>query len=476
MKLITTLLLKTLTRSAFILVALSIGVNQSVYADIITCTTADAIDDALNEALPGDTIQIESGTYTGTSFKTGNAGTALLPIVIESLDSTDQATLSYGSTSSGTILEINHEYWVVRNLKLNTGNKGIVLDAASYSIVNNVTVDSIGQEAIHVINGSSNVQILNCTITNTGTVENGYGEGVYVGSDYTKWIEEGGKYAKECDDVLIKACTIGPDVRAEHIDIKEGTLRTIVEDCIFNGEGMTNANYASSFIDVKGDSVIVRNNTGYRHNNSNIIASFENHVKNNWGNTNLFCSNYVEMDISSIPIVDVGSGKAYVSNNTGSPTPTEMYDGNYEEISIDCENPRDCEGILFGTAYIDDCGACAGGNTGHTANTTCEQDCYGDWGGTAAIDQCNVCSGGNTGIAIDDCALSTNTLELNTINLYPNPTTGILYLKESSSFKVTTITGIQVLEGYNNSIDLSAKPAGLYIVFINGKYAKVIKK
>ncbi len=59
--------------------------------------------------------------------------------------------------------------------------------------------------------------------------------------------------------------------------------------------------------------------------------------------------------------------------------------------------PVDCNGDVNGSASIDDCGVCAGGNTGITPNSSC-LDCHGDVNGTASIDACGVCSGGNTGV------------------------------------------------------------------------------
>ncbi len=57
----------------------------------------------------------------------------------------------------------------------------------------------------------------------------------------------------------------------------------------------------------------------------------------------------------------------------------------------------DCNGDLNGTASVDACGTCSGGNTGITPNSTCT-DCNGDLNGTASVDACGTCSGGNTGI------------------------------------------------------------------------------
>ncbi|MEZ4805974.1 MAG: hypothetical protein R2815_00675 [Flavobacteriales bacterium] len=54
----------------------------------------------------------------------------------------------------------------------------------------------------------------------------------------------------------------------------------------------------------------------------------------------------------------------------------------------------DCNGDFGGTAFLDNCGTCVGGNTGEVA---CTADCNGDFGGTAFLDNCGTCVGGNTG-------------------------------------------------------------------------------
>lgn len=56
---------------------------------------------------------------------------------------------------------------------------------------------------------------------------------------------------------------------------------------------------------------------------------------------------------------------------------------------------KDCNGVNNGTAYLDECGICVGGNTGKTA---CVVDCKGVVNGTATLDACGICSGGTTGL------------------------------------------------------------------------------
>ena len=55
---------------------------------------------------------------------------------------------------------------------------------------------------------------------------------------------------------------------------------------------------------------------------------------------------------------------------------------------------EDCNGVCQGSAYLDNCGNCVGGDTGLEP---CIDDCNGDPGGSAYLDDCGNCVGGNTG-------------------------------------------------------------------------------
>ncbi len=81
---------------------------------------------------------------------------------------------------------------------------------------------------------------------------------------------------------------------------------------------------------------------------------------------------------------------------------------NLDRIVLDDADVRqagcveDCNGIVGGTAFKDECGNCVGGATGLEA---CVADCNGDWGGSAYPDACGVCVGGTTGFEKCDSGL-----------------------------------------------------------------------
>jgi hypothetical protein len=80
---------------------------------------------------------------------------------------------------------------------------------------------------------------------------------------------------------------------------------------------------------------------------------------------------------------------------------------------------QDCNGVVGGNAFIDDCSICVGGNTGKTA---CVKDCNGDSNGTATLDDCGVCTGGKTtnkpctGFMEAENACSVDGIQLESIN------------------------------------------------------------
>ncbi|MEU8696863.1 right-handed parallel beta-helix repeat-containing protein [Streptomyces sp. NPDC048680] len=243
-------------------------------ATVIEVSTAAQLKSALTAAGPGDTIHLADGTYTG-NFKATVPGSASARIT---LTGSAGAVLTAGG---GYGLHLNGaSYWTVRGITVSGGQKGIMADSANGVVIDSVTVHDLDMEGVHFRKSSSDGVIKNSRIYDTGHDGRGMGEGVYVGT--------AGDLSDNSDRVQILDNTIGPDVGGENVDIKEGTTGTRIVGNTFDGSGLTGANYDDSWVDVKGNDVLVEGNHGSRTTNN----GYETHTQQSgWGCRTVFRDN-----------------------------------------------------------------------------------------------------------------------------------------------------------------------------------------
>ncbi|MGW4230702.1 right-handed parallel beta-helix repeat-containing protein [Streptomyces sp. NPDC004980] len=243
-------------------------------ATVIDVTTAAQLKAALTAAAPGDTIRLADGTYTG-NFKATAPATAAARIT---LTGSDKAVLTAGG---GYGLHLNGaSYWTVYGITVTGGQKGIMADAAKGVVIDSVTVHDLDMEGVHFRRSSTDGVIRNSRIHDTGHDGRGMGEGVYVGS--------AGDLSDRSDRIHILGNTIGPGVGGENIDIKEGTTGARIIGNTFDGSGLTGANYDDSWVDVKGNDVLVEDNKGFRTSNN----GYETHTQQSgWGCGTVFRGN-----------------------------------------------------------------------------------------------------------------------------------------------------------------------------------------
>lgn len=257
---------------------------------------------ALENAKAGDEIILAEGEYiySGDTSKgymfTGTAdGTEEKPIILRSENPDQPAILSGSSAAENYALSILGDWWEIKDLKVTNAQKGIMIDNSNHTKIRNCEVYHIGSEGIHLRDNSSHCLIESCNVHDTGVVSPGYGEAIYVGS-----AESTTEYGHECHYNTIRNCKLGPNVAAEHVDIKEYTIGTTVENCTFDGTGMSGENYAKSFINIKGNDCIIRNNVGYRNGCTAIQRAFEqNNVVDGWGQNASVYGNQVYMDTAT---------------------------------------------------------------------------------------------------------------------------------------------------------------------------------
>lgn len=324
-------------------------------------SNSTALKNALSSATAGDVILLASGTYTTAattaSFPTGdggtvnrsflfrgvNNGTASNKITLKSANAANPAILSgSGATSSGYVLYITGDHWVIEDIKIKSGVKGLILDNSNNSIIRGVEIFDIGQEGLHVRDGSSNTLIDNVNLHDIGTINDGFGEGIYIGSDNSVWWEGNGSttgengryYRRAANNTTIKNSTIGPNITAEPFDIKEGTENTVVENCVIYGSGISGNNFADSHIDIKGNTAKIRCNTFYQSNNNKVKRGIMIVPRGSAGvpssltaNDNYIHDNTFNLDGSSVAMViaNSGSNNTYAWNNTRNPSSGSSY-------------------------------------------------------------------------------------------------------------------------------------------------------
>ncbi len=244
----------------------------------------------LTATLLAGTIQPLSGAAVG-SFKGTADGTEDKPIILTAQDRLHPPLLTGNDCSTGYVLHVTGDHWVVKNLLVETAQKGIVFDNANYSVIENCEVYNTGAKAIAIRDGSSYCTVEGSYIHDTGKATDGYGKGVYIGS-----TKSTSGYAYECDYNTVNGCTF-KNVAAEHVDVKEYTTDTVIKNCTFYGDGMTGANYAESFVDIAGNNVTVSNNIGWQNGNEQIVAAFELHEQvDGWGYCCTFTDHTVYMN------------------------------------------------------------------------------------------------------------------------------------------------------------------------------------
>ena len=257
--------------------------------NIVDVANAKALSSALAAAGPQTLIRLAPGNYRGpfTISRSGREGGRAI------LCGPRTAVLETGSNDDVIILRASD--WVLSGFSVTGGQRGILMEASSRSLIANVRVFHIGQEGIHLRKGSVNNIVKGCEVTDTGFVKPEFGEGIYIGSSESVWAQYGGgaNVPDRSDNNQIIGNVVGPNVRAEAVDIKEGTSKGSIVDNTFLGKGMSGQGYADSWVDVKGNGYTVRGNKGQ----DALVDGFQVHViLPGWGEANVFENNKADVN------------------------------------------------------------------------------------------------------------------------------------------------------------------------------------
>jgi|GEM_PF-1238497 len=272
-------------------------------ANTVNVYDTSDLQNALNNAQPGDVITVHPGDYVGNRatsgetsgfyddgfgrayFYSNKSGSSDQPITLKSASKNNKQTLLGDNVNLGYVFLLEGNHWIIKDLKFAGTQKGIMLEGANHNLMDNVEVFNTGQEAVHFRNSSSYNTIKNCYIHSTGkrVGYEGSAEGVYIGTNKGNKaeIQDFSNYNR------IAGCKIGPGITAETIDVKAGTTGTVIEynHLLADGIiGLAGSPQADSFIDLKGTDVIIRNNYmdwGGDNDVDHAIYTFREHRRSN---------------------------------------------------------------------------------------------------------------------------------------------------------------------------------------------------
>ena len=254
----------------------------------VTVSTAAELTNALSDVAPGTVIHLAEGTYQGEFTATGD-GTPDEPIT---LCGSRNSVLDGGAIGGGYVLHVeNASHWVIQGFTVQNGQKGVMLDGTSNSLIADLRVQDIGDEAIHLRAFSVDNQVLGNEISDTGLRKKKFGEGIYIGTAESNWCDISNCEPDRSDRNLISGNTIR-GTTAESVDIKEGTSAGLLNDNTFDGSDI-DEDGADSWVDVKGNGWTIERNTGV----NSPLDGFQTHeILDGWGTNNVFRDNIAHVN------------------------------------------------------------------------------------------------------------------------------------------------------------------------------------
>ncbi len=241
---------------------------------VVEVSSAAQLSAALAGARPGQTIRLAPGTYAG-AFLGRRPGTAQAPITVTGPPTAIITNPGAAGTNPGCSVPADGfnpgygfwlygaPWWRLTGFTVANVSKGIMIDASAHVTIDGVQVRDIGDEGVHFRRSSADGVIQNSRIFNTGLRQPQYGEGIYLGSANSNWSCYGSTNGVDASDrILVLNNRVGPNVAAEHVDVKEGTTGGVIRGNTWNGQGIAGQNSADSWLDVKGSNYLIEGNTG----------------------------------------------------------------------------------------------------------------------------------------------------------------------------------------------------------------------
>ncbi|WP_157433011.1 right-handed parallel beta-helix repeat-containing protein [Actinomadura rifamycini] len=273
----------------------------------VTVTDAVKLQEALNVAEPGTVIQLAPGTFRGR-FLSQKSGARDRPIFV---CGTPESVLDGGGTGEGYGFHLQDAaHWRLIGFTLQNSQKGVMFDGTEASVVQELTIRNIGDEAVHLRRFSTGNSVQYNSISRTGRENPRFGEGVYLGSSHNNWGTLTGGQPDRSDNNLVAGNKIRST--AEAVDVKEGTSGGRIAGNAFDGTELSGG-FNDSWVDVKGNGYVVEDNRGAKTG----ADGFQTHEEyKGWGTRNVFRRNVIALgDAKGVGIRLDSAGNAVACDN-----------------------------------------------------------------------------------------------------------------------------------------------------------------
>ena len=91
--------------------------------------------------------------------------------------------------AKGRILELRGSHWRLTGFTITNGQKGVMALGTRHSVIEGLLVHTIGDEAIHLRDNSTDNVIRDNEVRDTGKRQPGFGEAIYLGQAVSNWTD-----------------------------------------------------------------------------------------------------------------------------------------------------------------------------------------------------------------------------------------------------------------------------------------------
>ena len=180
---------------------------------------------ALSRMSGGDDLFVKSGTYNEFPLMQSHLTGTSDDVTKIQVHPGDNVTLKGIGVHTGRVKIDGVDYLTFDGFTITNYNQGLFVEGASnHIVIQNLTINFVGQEAIHVKENSNYITIQNCTIHDTRQWSgsgNGNGEGMYIGT--------GSAGPKDNSSFIFIRDNLVYNTIHEGIELKPGTHDCIVE-------------------------------------------------------------------------------------------------------------------------------------------------------------------------------------------------------------------------------------------------------